>query len=66
MSHWDAAVTNEVATAGASSAKIVYNLATGNILYNQNGATVGLGNGGLFATLTETPVLEANDFLVQA
>jgi hypothetical protein len=57
---------NELSLAGASSAKLVYNSATGNLFYNENGAGVGLGNGGLFATLKGIPEVEANDFLVQA
>jgi Ca2+-binding RTX toxin-like protein len=62
----DTTLANEVTLAGSSSAKIVYNLSTGNLFYNQNGATDGLGAGVLFATLTETPLLDASDFLVQA
>lgn len=59
-------LVNEVTLASASSAKLVYNQSTGNLLYNQNGATTGLGSGGLFATLSGTPILDASDFLVQA
>ncbi|MFM6517989.1 MAG: beta strand repeat-containing protein, partial [Microcystis panniformis] len=62
----DTTLANEVTLAGSSSARIVYNLSTGNLFYNQNGATDGLGNGALFATLTGTPLLDASDFLVQA
>ena len=58
------AVANEISIAGGSSAKIVYNSTTGNLLYNQNGASAGLGSGGLFATLTAT--IDANDLFVQA
>ncbi len=57
---------NELTLVGSSSAKIVYNLATGNLFYNQNGATTGLGNGALFATLNGIPVLNENDILIQA
>ncbi|WP_172970091.1 CARDB domain-containing protein, partial [Microcystis aeruginosa] len=57
---------NELALVGSSNAKIVYNLATGNLFYNQNGATAGLGNGGLFATLNGIPNLEENDSLIQS
>lgn len=61
------ATANEASVAGASSARIVYNVATGNLLYNQNGATAGLGSGGQFATFTGAlSNLNANDFLVQA
>ncbi|BAZ14316.1 putative Ig [Calothrix sp. NIES-4071] len=60
-------LANEVSVAGSSSAQIVYNTATGNLLYNQDSASAGLGSGGVFATFTRTlPGLEANDFLVQA
>ena len=62
----NAELADEVTTAGASSAKIVYNSLTGNLLYNQNGATTGLGNGGLFANLSGTPSVGVDDFLIQA
>jgi Ca2+-binding RTX toxin-like protein len=57
----------EISTAGASKGKIVYNSSTGNLFYNQNGASAGLGSGGLFASLTGTtlPILDANDLFVQ-
>ena len=58
--------TNELTLAGASTAKIVYNAGTGNLFYNQNLATSGLGTGGLFASLTGTPNLGINDFLIQS
>ncbi len=57
---------NELALVSSSSAKIVYNLATGNLFYNQNGASNGLGNGALFATLNGIPQLNENDILIQA
>jgi Ca2+-binding RTX toxin-like protein len=57
---------NELSLAGSSSAKIVYNSATGNLFYNQNAAIAGLGTGGSFATLSVLPSLGATDFLVQA
>jgi hypothetical protein len=50
----------------SSSAKIVYNLATGNLFYNQNGASNGLGNGALFATFNGIPQLSENDIFLQA
>lgn len=59
-------LANEVTLAGSSSAEIVYNLATGNILYNPDGTTDGLVGGGLFATVTGNPSLNANNFFVQA
>lgn len=58
--------TNELALAGSSTAKIVYNSGTGNLFYNQNLATSGVGTGGLFASLTGTPNLGINDFLIQS
>nr|WP_242055142.1 putative Ig domain-containing protein [Nostoc flagelliforme] len=62
------AAVNEVSIAGASSAKIIYNSLTGNLLYNQNTSSAGLGTGGVFANLavTSLPSLEANDFLIQS
>lgn len=58
--------TNELTLAGASTAKMVYNAGTGNLFYNQNLATSGLGTGGIFASLTGTPNLGINDFLIQS
>jgi serralysin len=40
------------ALAGISAAFITFSKATGNLFYNQNGATAGLGTGGQFATLS--------------
>ncbi|NCR09221.1 MAG: hypothetical protein GPI95_13180 [Microcystis aeruginosa LG13-11] len=57
---------NELALVGSSSAKIVYNLATGNLFYNQNSASNGLGNGALFANFNGIPQLSENDILIQA
>ncbi|MBN3940728.1 MAG: calcium-binding protein [Nostoc sp. NMS9] len=62
------AAVNEASIAGASSAKIIYNSLTGNLLYNQNSLSAGLGTGGVFANVAVTSLssLEANDFLVQS
>jgi Ca2+-binding RTX toxin-like protein len=49
-----------------SEALIVYSTGTGNLYYNQNGASAGLGQGGLFATITDIPTLTENDFTIQA
>lgn len=49
-----AVITND-SQAGISSAKIVYNSVNGNLFYNSDGATSGLGVGGQFATLTGSP-----------
>lgn len=57
---------NESNRAGVSNAKIVYNLATGSLFYNPDGANPGLADGGLFATVDGNPSLNANDFFVQA
>lgn len=51
---------------GASSGKIVYSKATGNLFYNDNAASNGLGNGGLFATFVNKPNLAAGDFVIIA
>ncbi|GBF78819.1 S8 family serine peptidase [Aphanothece sacrum] len=59
---------NELTVVGSSSAKMVYNQVTGNLFYNQNGATTGLGNGGQFAKLNldVTGIIDETDFLIQA
>jgi Ca2+-binding RTX toxin-like protein len=54
------------ALAATSAAYIVYNTATGGLFYNRNGTAAGFGNGGQFLTLTNQPVLTANQFLIQA
>jgi Ca2+-binding RTX toxin-like protein len=54
------------ALAATSTAYIVYNTATGGLFYNRNGTAAGFGNGGQFLTLTNQPVLTANQFLIQA
>ncbi|MDW8177974.1 MAG: 5'-nucleotidase C-terminal domain-containing protein [Gloeomargarita sp. SKYBB_i_bin120] len=60
----DVAAANEVITAGNASALIVYNRQTGNLFYNPDRGTAGLGTGGLFATLAGTPNLTAADILI--
>ncbi|MGB3513781.1 MAG: Ig-like domain-containing protein, partial [Microcoleaceae cyanobacterium] len=50
--------------AETSDAVIVYS-ENGNLFYNPNGSEAGFGSGGQFATLTNTPVLEAGDFLIR-
>jgi Ca2+-binding RTX toxin-like protein len=64
----DFAVINDAinSSAGSLAAKIIYNLATGDLFYNENGASIGFGNGGQFATLTTQPALTRNDFLIQS
>ena len=46
----------------SSDAYILYSSSTGNLFYNENGASVGLGNGGHFATLENAPELMASNF----
>ena len=60
------AVVNSDAAAQASAAKIVYNLGSGSLFYNQNGTSAGFGTGAQFATLTSNPLLAASDFVIQA
>ena len=54
------------ASAAGFTARIVYNQATGDLIYNQNGAAAGFGTGGTFANLTGRPTLAATDLLVRA
>jgi Ca2+-binding RTX toxin-like protein len=59
------AIVTSDSQAQASSAKVVYNSANGNLFYNQNGSSSGFGKGGQFATLTGSPDnLSSSDFLV--
>ncbi|NEQ36121.1 MAG: hypothetical protein F6K40_07415 [Okeania sp. SIO3I5] len=50
--------------AATSDAFIVYNTNNGALFYNPNGSRGGFGSGGQFATLTNTPSLEAEDFFL--
>lgn len=50
------------ALATTSRALITYSSTTGNLFYNQNGAATGLGSGGQFATLVNSPELTATNF----
>ena len=52
-------------TAANSVGEIVYNSSNGRLFYNPNGATAGFGQGGLFATLTNIPVLSSSDFIIR-
>ncbi|MGL5134656.1 MAG: calcium-binding protein, partial [Planktothrix sp.] len=54
------------ALAATSAAYIVYNTVTGGLFYNPNGTAAGFGTGSQFLTLTNKPVLTANQFLIQA
>ena len=59
---------NEISVAGIADASIIYNQLTGNLIYNENNASSGLGNGGVFANLAldNQLNLDSNDFFVQA
>ena len=54
------------AAAATSAAFITYSQATGNVFYNQNGATAGFGTGGQFATLANLPSISASEFQIVA
>lgn len=56
------ATNNDVET---SSGLIVYSLATGDLFYNPNGSTSGLGSGAKFATLSGAPALSVANFIIQ-
>ncbi|WP_099070073.1 calcium-binding protein [Nostoc linckia] len=64
------AVINEAVNggslAGTSVAKIVFNRFNGDLFYNQDGTTAGLGSGGLFATLAGVSSLTTNDLQIVA
>jgi len=57
---------NGASLAGSSVARIVFNSATGDLFYNQDGSVSGLGSGGRYATLTGITSLATTSFLVQA
>ncbi|MDY7005732.1 MAG: 5'-nucleotidase C-terminal domain-containing protein [Cyanobacteriota bacterium] len=48
--------------AATEDATIIYNTNNGNLFYNQNSSDAGLGSGGLFVTLENAPVLDADNF----
>lgn len=60
------AVVNSAEEAALSDALIVYGANTGNLYYNPNGAEEGFGNGAQFATIEGAPVLDVNNFVIQA
>lgn len=60
-----ATVTDDL-SAETVGAIIVYNTENGNLFYNPDGIASGFGTGGQFATLTNTPALEAEDFFVRS
>jgi hypothetical protein len=61
------ATVNDISEVETSAAKIVYSLGTGNLFYNQNGVTAGLGtNGGEFANLLSSPTFLGTDISILA
>jgi Ca2+-binding RTX toxin-like protein len=50
-----AALTELATNTLATSAPIIYNQGTGHLMYNSNGSALGLGAGGVFATLGAAP-----------
>ncbi len=58
-------VANDNAAA-ISNGLITYSVATGNLFFNQNGAGNDFGTGGLFATISNNPVLNVADFEIVA
>jgi Ca2+-binding RTX toxin-like protein len=49
-----------------SNARIIYHVPTGSLIYNENGSAAGVGAGGDFAGLKNSPKLTAADFVVQS
>jgi serralysin len=60
-----ASSTTELSLVGTSSALLVYNTSTGKLFYNPDGTIAGLNNGGQFALLSNKPLLNPTDFVVQ-
>jgi hypothetical protein len=59
------AVVESDTAAATEETLIAYSSKTGNLFYNQNSVTTGLGSGGQFATLSGIPALSADDFVLQ-
>lgn len=57
---------NGATVAGASIARIVFNQFNGDLFYNPDGVTAGLGSGGRFASFAGSSPLSATDFLLRA
>lgn len=58
------ASVEDQAAAEVSAALIVFNRANSTLIYNQNGAAVGLGTGGTFATIANAVTIDATDFTI--
>ncbi|MFN7678039.1 MAG: Calx-beta domain-containing protein, partial [Cyanobacteriota bacterium] len=58
------AIVSDDDLAPTNSALIVYSTGSGGLFYNQNGNQAGLGSGGEFAVLLNTPSLTATSFVV--
>lgn len=62
----DIAIVANDNAAAISNGLITYSVATGNLFFNQNGAANDFGTGGLFATISNNPVLGVADFAIVA
>jgi Ca2+-binding RTX toxin-like protein len=56
----------ELTRALGSSSLLVQDLRDGSILFNQNGSTAGVGQGGVFAVVSQGLTLQASDFALGA
>ncbi|MDY7004672.1 MAG: choice-of-anchor I family protein [Cyanobacteriota bacterium] len=59
------AIVESNGDAASSEAIVVYNSSNGGLFYNANGSDGGFGDGGRFATLTGTPTISAEDFVIR-
>ncbi len=64
LSSADFALVINDASAGSSSAKIVYNVNNGNLFYNSDTTVAGFGTGGQFAVIAGPNNLSASDFFL--
>ncbi|MGB3405796.1 MAG: FG-GAP-like repeat-containing protein [Microcoleaceae cyanobacterium] len=60
------AIVADITEVELSEALIVYNQPTGELFYNENSIDPGFGNGGLFATFDDMPILEGDNFTIIA
>lgn len=56
----------ELTRALGCSTLLVQDLRDGSILFNQNGSTAGVGQGGVFAVVSQGLTLQASDFALGA